>query len=126
MSHHIRVASLIGVAVLGAASTALAQSAPPPPPRVGIEGGFGLYGGEINCENENGEFCDGVTEAGGFDLHANYFLNPKLGIFVDVFPMVHQCDNFSLTHTIATVGAKWRPAPILTLAGGLGSAQARW
>lgn len=126
MSHQIRVASLIGVAVLGVASTAFAQSAPPPPPRVGFEGGFGLYGGEIHCENENGAFCDGVSEAGGIDLHLNYFFNPKLGIFGDVFPMAHTEDDWTLTHTVVTAGLKWRPVPILTLAGGIGSAQARW
>ena len=124
---HIRVASLFGVAVLGLASTASAQSASPPPPaRVGFEGGFGVYGGEINCENENGDFCDGVSEAGGIDLHLNYFFNPKLGIFGDVFPMAHSEDDWTLTHTVVTAGLKWRPVPILTLAGGIGSAQARW
>lgn len=125
MSYPQRLASLVGVAVLGVAGTASAQSAEPLPPRVGFEGGFGLYGGEINCENENGEFCDGVTEAGGIDLHANYFFNPKLGIFFDVFPMVHREDDWTFTHTVVTAGVKWRPAPILTLAGGVGSAQAR-
>ncbi len=131
MSHTIRFASLIGVAalgviVLGAAGTASAQSAPPPlPERIGFEAGFGLYGGEINCENENGEFCDGVTEAGGIDLHANYFFNPTLGVFFDVFPMVHTEDDWTFTHTVVTAGVKWRPAPIFTLAGGIGSAQAR-
>jgi hypothetical protein len=128
---YMRVASIVGVALCGLAGTALAQSAePPPPPRVGIEFGFGLYGGDISCENTSDAnlagLCEGVSEAGGIDLHANYFFNPKLGIFVDVFPMVHQDDNFTLTHTVASVGAKWRPVPILTLAGGLGSAQARW
>lgn len=128
MSHHIRVhlASFIGVAVLGVASPALAQpAAPEPPPRTGVEFGFGLYGGEINCENENGTFCDGVTEAGGIDLHANYFFNPKLGIYFDVWPMVHSEDNWTFSHTVVTAGLKYRPAPIFTLTGGIGSAQAR-
>ena len=53
MSHHVRLASLVGVALLGAAGTAFAQSAPggasPPPERIGWEFGAGLYGGEINC-----------------------------------------------------------------------------
>ena len=46
----------------------LNQPPPPPGPRVGWEVGFGLYGGEINCQNENGDFCDGVTEAGASGL----------------------------------------------------------
>src|SRR5690606_20451371 len=55
----------------------------------------------------------------------NYFFNPKLGVFVDIFPMFHTEDNWTFTHTVATVGVKWRPAPILTLAGGIGTAEAR-
>lgn len=121
MSHLVRIASIV---VLLSAPAA-AQTPEPLPPRVGFEGGAGLYGGEINCENENGEFCDGVTEAGGFDLHANYFVNPKLGITLDIWPMFHTEDNWTFTHNIVTVGAKWRPVPILTLTAGVGSAQAK-
>lgn len=125
-----RVAFLATVAAAGLAAAAPARAQgpgtpPPPPPRIGWEVGLGLYGGEINCENENGDFCDGVTEAGGFDLHAAYFFRPNLGIYVDVWPMFHSEDNWTFTHNIVSVGAKWRPAPILTLTGGIGSAQAR-
>ena len=105
-------------------STAVAETAPMPE-RLGFEAGAGLYGGEINCENENGDFCDGVTEAGGFDLHANYFFKPTFGVTLDVWPMIHREDDWTFTHTIVTVGAKFRPVPILTLTGGVGSAQAR-
>jgi hypothetical protein len=116
---------LVAISVALTPTLAAAQSAPPAPPaRVGIELGAGLYGGEIHCENENGDFCDGVTEAGGFDLHANYFFSPKLGVSLDVWPMIHKDDDWTFTHTIVTVAAKWRPVPILTLTGGVGSAQA--
>jgi hypothetical protein len=122
VSHLVRIASIS----LFTAAPAAAQSAPAPlPERVGFEAGVGIYGGEINCENENGEFCDGVTEAGGIDLHANYFFNPTFGITLDIWPMVHTEDNWTFTHNIVTIGAKWRPVPILTLTGGVGSAQAR-
>jgi hypothetical protein len=127
MSHHVRIASLVGLALAGAAGTAFAQASSEPPPRVGLEGGFGLYAGDIRCHNETANnVCDGVSEAGGIDLHLNYFFSPKLGIYGDVFPMVHDADNVTLTHTVVSAGVKWRPAPILTLAGGIGSAQARW
>lgn len=126
----VRLASaFIAAGVLAAATPALAQGpapgAAPSPARTGWELGFGLYGGEINCENENGSFCDGVTEAGGIDLHANYFFRPDLGVTFDVWPMVHSEDNWTFTHNVVTLGAKWRPVPILTLTAGVGSAQAR-
>lgn len=123
MSYLVRIPAILMVL----ATPALAQSAPPPPlpERVGLELGAGLYGGEINCENENGEFCDGVTEAGGFDLHANYFFSPKLGLTLDIWPMFHTEDDWTFTHNIVTVGLKYRPVPILTLTAGVGSAQAR-
>ena len=125
---HPRVAFLATVLAAGAAATTTAHAQSPgtaPAPRVGWELGLGLYGGEINCENENGDFCDGVTEAGGFDLHAAYFFRPQLGIYLDVWPMIHTEDNWTFTHNIVTVGAKWRPMPIVTLTAGIGSAQAR-
>lgn len=128
MQHALRL-GLVASFVLAAPAVASAQNYPPPPPpvpeRVGLELGFGLYGGEINCENENGDFCEGVTEAGGIDLHANWFFNPRLGLFADVWPMVHTDDEWTFTHNIVSFGLKWRPVPILTLAGGIGSAQAR-
>lgn len=121
-------ATLALTLTLGVAPAAAQGPGPgpaPSPERLGWELGFGLYGGEINCENENGDFCDGVTEAGGFDLHANYFFRPDLGVFIDVWPMIHTENNWTFTHTVAAVGLKYRPAPIFTLSAGLGSAQAR-
>lgn len=114
--------TLVAIPGLAAAQSAPSQSQPE---RVGFEIGLGLYGGEINCDNEEGNsLCDGVTEAAGIDVHANYFFTPTVGIFADVWPMVHTEDDWSFTHNIVTIGAKVRPVPILTLAAGIGSAQA--
>jgi hypothetical protein len=129
-SHRVRLASLATLAVLGVAGPALAQGTAPGAPaavpeRLGWELGFGLYGGEINCENQDGDFCNGATEAGGFDVHANYFFRPDLGITLDIWPMFHTENDWTLTHNIATVGLKWRPAPIFTFTAGVGSAQAK-
>ncbi len=119
---HLALVAIVG----GGAAVATAQPADRPlPRRVGFEGGLGLYGGEINCEDQTGSFCDGVTEAGGFDLHATYMFRPSLGVTVDVWPMIHREDRWTFTHTVATVGVKWRPAPIFGFTLGLGSAQAR-
>lgn len=116
-----------GIATLATLGSAAAQPAGrrPLPPRVGLEGGFGLYGGEINCEDQAGDFCDGVTEAGGFDVHGTYMFRPTIGITLDIWPMFHSENNWTFTHNVVTVGATWRPAPIFSLTAGLGSAQAR-
>lgn len=126
MSSIIRPLAFATICFAGIATAAAAPGEGRPlPPRVGFEGGFGLYGGEINCEDQAGSFCDGVTEAGGFDLHATYMFRPRLGVTLDVWPMFHSEDNWTFTHTVATLGVTWRPAPIFGFTFGLGSAQAR-
>jgi len=119
--------ALLASAVIAVPTIATAQpNSDERPARVGFEGGFGIYGGEINCSNSDGnELCDGITEAAGLDLHLNYFFSESIGIYADVWPMVHTEDNWTFTHNVVTVGVKVRPAPILTLAAGVGSAQAR-
>ena len=119
-------ATLAGLA--SAAAQAAPAGEPDPARRVGLEGGVGLYGGEINCEDDVANRCDGVTEAGGLAGHLTYMFGPKLGITFDVWPMIHREDNFTLTHTVVTLGATLRPVPILGLTVGLGGANAvaRW
>ena len=133
MTPTIRLVSALAFALaplaLGAltAAPAAAQPVMAPealPPRVGFEGGFGLYGGEINCDDQVGNRCDGVTEAGGVAGHLTYMFAPEIGITFDAWPMVHREDNFTFTHTVVTLGATWRPVPILGLGVGLGSAHA--
>ena len=131
---HLALAAF-GAASLAAIAPAAAQyppPGPPPPPygppelppRVGVEAGFGLYGGEINCEDQ-GDSCGGLTEAGGFDVHVTNMFSPTFGLTFDFWPMVHAEDGWTFTHTVVTVGAKWRPLPILSLTAGVGGAQAR-
>jgi hypothetical protein len=114
--------------MLLASSHALAQPpgaalTEPPPPRIGFELGGGLQAGRIVCESE-GEFCNDFTEAGGANLNAAYFLSPSFGITLDLWVMAHSEDDFTFAHYINTIGIKWRPVPILTLTGGIGSAHA--
>jgi hypothetical protein len=128
LRHALSLTALSFVALEGAGTSiaSVAHAQPAAPARVGWELGFGLHGGEINCRNENGDFCDGVTEAGGIDLHVNYFLRPKLGLTLDIWPMYHREEDWTFNHTVVTLGAKYRPVPIVTLTAGVGSAQARW
>jgi hypothetical protein len=95
----------------------------PPPERVGLELGVGLQGGRIFCEGQMGQ-CDDFTEAAGGNLSVAYFLNPRLGLAVDLWAMAHSDDGFTFTHYVNTVALKWRPMPILTLTAGIGEAHA--
>ena len=125
--------ALVLALVLTAASVARAQpgAAPPPPPgepagppqRVGLEIGAGLQAGKIICESE-GDFCNDFTEAGGLNLSAAYFFSPQLAVMVDLWVMAHSENDFTFAHYVNTVGLKWRPAPILTITAGVGSAHA--
>lgn len=126
------VAALFAYSVLMVVAASLALAQPPPPPpapppappqRVGFELGVGIQAGKIICESE-GEFCNDFTEAGGANLSAAYFLSPTFGITLDLWAMAHSEDDFTFAHYINTVGIKWRPVPIFTLTGGIGTAHA--
>jgi hypothetical protein len=107
-------------------TVALAQepsSAPVAPQRTGLELALGLQGGRIFCEGQMGQ-CDGFTEAGGGNLSASWFWSPTLGVALDLWAMSHTDDGFVFTHYVNTVALRWRPLPILTLSGGIGSAHA--
>jgi hypothetical protein len=111
------------LAILVTSSSIASAEAPPLPPRVGLELGFGLQAGKIFCESE-GDFCNDFTEAGGLNLNAAWFLSPTFGLTADLWAMSHRDGDFTFTHYVNTVGVKWRPVPILTLTGGIGAAHA--
>lgn len=98
-------------------------SAPAARDRMGLELALGLQGGKIFCEGQMGQ-CDGFTEAGGGNLSASWFWSPTLGVALDLWAMSHRDDGFIFTHYVNTVALRWRPLPILTLSGGIGSAHA--
>jgi hypothetical protein len=113
-------------ALVGAARPAAAQPGASPPPlapqRTGLELALGLWGGEISCESEGG-YCDGFTEAVGGSLTGAYFARPTLALMIDFWPMVHDEREFRITHYLTTLGAKWRPLPILTVTVGFGASR---
>ncbi|MDX2090701.1 MAG: hypothetical protein SFX73_22780 [Kofleriaceae bacterium] len=113
----------VSIAFAVALPSLAAAQPEPPPAREGLELSVGLNGGEIQCESA-GEFCNSFTEAGGANLAASYFFRPTLGIYLDLWAMSHRNGDFTFTHYVNTVGVKWRPAPILTLTGGVGAAHA--
>lgn len=93
-------------------------------PRVGLELGAGLQAGNLFCESENNNDCNGVTAAGGLDLQAGWFTSPRIGIVLDLWTMAHTENNFTIAQYINTVGIKIRLAPILYVQGGIGAAHA--
>jgi hypothetical protein len=127
------VAALVAYSVLMVVAASLARAQPPPPPptiapapppqRVGLELGIGAQLGKIICESE-GDHCNDFTEAGGANLFAAYFFSPVFGITIDLWGMAHSDGDFLFAHYINTVGIKWRPVPIFTLTGGIGTAHA--
>jgi hypothetical protein len=124
--------NLASLVLLAAPLSAAAQPgapglvAPAPiPERQGLELGLGVWGGNMQCESQNSR-CDGFSAAGGGNLDVSYFFRPTLGVTFDAWAMAHTEDNLTLTHTIATLGIKWRPMPALTLHAGVGSAHASW
>ena len=92
--------------------------------RLGLAFGFGLGGGDIVCESES-DVCDGVVEAGGFDLQVGYMLRQKLGLFFDVWVMAHTENRFTLSQTITTIGVQYWVLPRLWVKAGIGGAHAR-
>lgn len=85
--------------------------------------GLGVNLGEISCQ---GDLCDGVTEAGGVELHVGSMVGARAAVGVDLWAMAHTEDDFTLTHVIATVGMRYWLLPRLWIRGGVGLAQGRW
>lgn len=124
------LAALAVVTTLAAAAgTARAQPAGEPPvarpERKGLLLGFGVNAGNLSCESE-GDECNGVTEAGGIDLHIGTMLRPRLAVVGEVWPMAHTEDNVTITHVITTIGLQYWLTPGLWIRGGVGGAYARF
>ncbi|RMH38493.1 MAG: hypothetical protein D6689_19480 [Deltaproteobacteria bacterium] len=98
------------------------------PPRDGLLIGFGLGGGNISaeCATEARDLCDEVLESGSLDFHVGAMLAPRLGVMLDVWPMVYREDRLTITHVITTAAVRFWATPRLWLQGGVGSAYARF
>ena len=91
--------------------------------RQGLELGGGLDAGHLSCTSQTGK-CNGLSAAFGGNLDASWFFTPQLGIAADAWVLTHSDSDVSVAHYINTVDVKWRPAPALTLQGGVGAAHA--
>jgi hypothetical protein len=105
-----------GLAVAGGSGSPQAD-------REGLMLGVGVGIGEISCA---GEWCDGVTEAAGIELHVGSMVSPRAAVGIELWSMGHTEDSFTVTHTIATVTLRYWLVPRLWLQGGLGVAQGVW
>ena len=117
--------------VLATASAARAQATHQPGanqnPRQGFTIGFGVGLGQMSCESiGEQDICDGVTEAGGAELHVGTMLRPALALNGDIWIMMHTEDYVTVSQAITTVGVTFWIAPRLWVRGGLGGAVAQW
>lgn len=122
-SIHLACVLSLGLSLVPAVAFAQGPGAPSVRERTGLELALGLQGGRIFCEGQMGQ-CDGFTEAGGGNLSGSWFWSPTLGVALDLWAMSHRDNGFVFTHYVNTVALRWRPVPILTLSGGIGSAHA--
>jgi hypothetical protein len=115
---------VLTIAVLCAAprvAAAQATTEPPPDPRVGLFGGFGLHAGNMSCEGEN---CPSFRKGGGLDGHIGWAFTPKIALIGDLYFLGSTEDNLTITQTFATIGVRAWLVPIIWVQGGLGNAHA--
>jgi hypothetical protein len=121
----LATATLLGVST----SPAAAEPTPGYPPayvaarKDGVMFGVAVGGGDLSCSSTN-DVCDGVTEAGSISGHVGMMFGPRLAGVFDLWVMAHTEDNFTISHTLATVGAQYWLLPRLWLKGGIGGARA--
>lgn len=121
-----RLIALIGISllVLGSASTAFANDNDDEE-RSGLMFGIGLDAGHLElavgaCPGQ----CEGVTEAGGVNVHLGLMLTPKLAIVGELWGMGHMEENLFVSQAIATVGPKLWLGDRFWVKGGVGAARA--
>lgn len=124
--------ALIGL--VSSSSSALAQGAGTSPgvaaPQVrhGMLIGFGVGGGNISaeCDQNAHDICDEVLESGSFSGHIGSMVAPRLGVMLDVWPMIYHEDFLTITHVITTAAAQYWITPALWVKGGIGVARAEF
>jgi hypothetical protein len=91
--------------------------------RAGLTIGIGVGAGHLECA---GEYCNGVTEAGGLDAHAGVVFRPYLAVVGDVWAMAHTEDRLTVSQSMATIGPRVWLLPRLWLSAGIGVARASY
>jgi hypothetical protein len=139
-------AAIVAVALLALPSLANAQApgqsqpppgyAPPPPgyaptvvappaERRGFLIGIGIGPGSIDVIDEYGDEEDSLDGA-SFTLQIGGLINPRFGLMLDVWSVVHHDDeygdDFTISHNIMTIAAQYWLTPRFWIKGGIGRA----
>jgi hypothetical protein len=142
-------AAIVAVALLALPSLANAQApgqsqpppgyAPPPPgyaptvvapprERAGFLIGIGIGAGSIEVIGNNGENLD-QFEGGSFSLQIGGLINPRFGLMLDTWSVVHEDDeddgygdDYTISHNITTIAAQYWLTPRFWIKGGIGRA----
>ena len=120
------ISALALVLFVGTASAQDYYGKQAPHVRNGLQLGFGIGGGDIDCSN-----CDAGLDAFGADFHVGKMFSPNLSIGGQVWTMRNSEDidigigpefTTNLFHTIITANAQYWVLPRLWLRGGVGLA----
>jgi hypothetical protein len=121
MSVRSLVLAVTTIVSVPAVASAQGTSEPPPHPRQGVFGGFGLHAGNLSCEGDN---CNDFFKAGGANAHVGWGFNGKLGLVFDLWGMTAKENDVTISQGFATIGVRYWVVPILWVQGGIGGAQA--
>jgi hypothetical protein len=92
--------------------------------RVGLVIGASIDGGNIGCQNKNGDDCgNGAHPAGGFSVHVGGMISPSLALLGEAWGMGHTENDVTASQVIGTVALRAWVAPRLWLQGGFGVAR---
>lgn len=94
--------------------------------RVGIVVGGSVDGGNLGCQNKNGDDCgNGAHAAGGLSVHLGGMVGPNIAILGELWGMAHTDDNVTASQVLATANVRGWVVPHLWLQAGVGVAQSR-
>jgi hypothetical protein len=83
--------------------------------------GIGMGVGHVDCARSG---CDGVTAAGGLNLHLGFMITPRVALVADAWGLQHMDGTTTIGHTIGTLGVQFWMTPRFWLQGGAGIARA--
>lgn len=119
-SPRLRLALVLSTGLALAGERALAE-----PVRGGGTFGIGVGVGHINCEDADGNDCDGgdLSEAGGLSLRAGIMLAPGAALSAELWGLRHDEDHADVSQVMLTAQVRAWLVPRLWVQGGAGVAR---